>query len=526
VATNRPIRAPLEEALASELRRIDRRLAIAWAMLSLGGFLLGIYAAIVVRPGFGIAIAAVCLVATIPFALAAWVLGKRPLPRAAELGILAFVSVAPWVFFVVILLSEGPVFALGSWVPPMIYTALMVASVARLRPLSSIVVGAIGAVSHLVVYFVLAAPRLVAADAIVFVRPSMQITRAISLLVGGMVGAFVAWELRRAIGRAESKVHVAELFGKYRLVRPIGTGGAGVVHEAIYSPAGGFERRVAVKVLHPALATEPAFVDGLRHEAELGSRLAHPNVVTIHDFGMHEGVAFMAMEYVDGMSLERLATRARRAGVAIPAHVVGYVGQQVLTGLAYAHEAVHGEDGEPLRILHRDVCPQNLMVSSLGEVKLTDFGIARVLGRAAATTTHTIAGHEAYMAPEQARGEEITLRADLFAVGIVLWELLAGRHLFVRENGAATLLAMLEEPVVPINAIRGELDDAWNAFFARAIAREPAARFGSAAEMAAALGGLPGARADKDESQAALRKLVAALATAAPSPEPDGPTRR
>ncbi len=477
-------------------------------MLSLGGFLLGIYAAIVVRPGFGVAIAVVCLLATMLFALAAWVLGKRPLPRVAELGILGFVSVAPWVFFVVILLSEGPVFALGSWVPPMIFAALMVASVARLRPISSIVVGAIGAVSHLVVYFLLASPRLVGTDAIVFVRPSMQITRALSLLAGGLVGAFVAWELRRAIGRAESKVHVAELFGKYRLVRPIGTGGAGVVHEAIYSPAGGFERRVAVKVLHPALATEPAFVDGLRHEAELGSRLAHPNVVTIHDFGRHEGVAFLAMEYVDGMSLERLASRARRAGVPIPAHVVGYVGRQVLTGLAYAHEGVHGDDGEPLRILHRDVCPQNLLVSNLGEVKLTDFGIARVLGRAAATTTHTVAGHEAYMAPEQARGDEITVRADLFAVGIVLWELLAGRYLFARENGAATLLAMLEDDVAPITTLRPELDPRWNAFFERALARDPAQRFGSASEMADALEALPGARADKDESQSALRKLV------------------
>ena len=517
----------MEEALAGELRRIDRRLAIAWTMLSVIGVVGGLYAAVVVRPGFGLAIAAVSGCALVPFAMAAWTLGKRPLPRVAEIALMGFASLTPWIFFVVTVVTQGPVYALGSWVTPMVFAALMVASVARLRPVSSIVVGLVGAAAHLVAYFVLAHPRLSPDEAQIFVRPGMQLTRAISLALGGGVGAFVAWELRRAIGRAESKVHVAELFGKYRLVRPIGTGGAGVVHEAIYSPAGGFERRVAVKVLHPSLATEPAFIDGLRREAELGSRLAHPNVVTIHDFGQHEGVAFMAMEYVDGMTLDRLASRARRAGTVIPVDVVGWIGRSILAGLGHAHEGVHGSDGEALRILHRDVCPQNLLISSLGEVKLTDFGIARVLGQAASANTRTVAGHDAYMAPEQARGGEITLRVDLFAVAVVLWELLAGRRLFARDNSAATVLALLEEPIVPITVVRTELDVAWDAFFARALARDPAERFSSARAMEQALLALPGARAE--DSQVALRKLVADLASAPPSTEAEmssAPTRR
>lgn len=496
-------------------------------MLSALGVAGGLYAAVVVRREFGLSIAAVSACALVLFAAAARVLGKRPLPRAAEIALMGFTSLAPWIFFVVTLLTQGPVYALGSWVTPMVFAALMVASVARLRPVSSIVVGLVGAVTHVVVYFALAWPRLAPTETDVFVRPGMQITRAMSLAIGGLVGAFVAWELRRAIGRAESKVKVAELFGKYRLVRAIGTGGAGVVHEAIYSPAGGFERRVAVKVLHPSLATEPSFIDGLRREAELGSRLAHPNVVTIHDFGQHEGVAFMAMEYVDGMTLDRLASRARRAGVLIPVDVVGYVGRSILAGLAHAHEGVHDADGEPLRILHRDICPQNLLVSNLGEVKLTDFGIARVLGQTGSANTRTVAGHDAYMAPEQARGGEITLRVDLFAVAIVLWELLAGRRLFARENAAATVLALLEEPIVPVTVVRTELDAAWDAFFARGLARDPAERFASARAMEQALLALPGARAE--DSPVALRKLVADLANAPPSTEAEmssAPTRK
>jgi serine/threonine-protein kinase len=149
----------------------------------------------------------------------------------------------------------------------------------------------------------------------------MQLSRSFTLAIAGGVGAYVARELRRAIARADRSVRKEELFGKYRLTKAIASGGVGAVHEAVYCPEGGFERRVAVKLLHPHLARESAFVVGFRAEAELGSRLAHPNIVTILDFGQQNDAYFLAMEYVDGLSLQRLfkALEARSNPVAVAA---------------------------------------------------------------------------------------------------------------------------------------------------------------------------------------------------------------
>ena len=291
-----------------------------------------------------------------------------------------------------------------------------------------------------------------------------------------------------------------EVFGKYRIVRKIGSGSGGTVHEAIDRPEGGFERRVAVKQLHTHLITERAFVEGFRAEAELGARLADPNVVVIHDFGRHEETFFMAMEFIDGLPLSKLTQRARAANVAFPSHVVGHIARSVLRGLAHAHEGVRDEAGHPLRILHRDVCPQNVLVSRIGEVKLTDFGIARVLGHTDETaSTRTIAGHEAYMAPEQIENGALDLTSDLFAMGVILWELLAGRRLFARDNPASTLLAVMEAHVA-------ELDSPWDAFLQRALARDPKARFPSARAMLTALDTIEGARGD--DAATTLGELV------------------
>jgi serine/threonine-protein kinase len=511
VETRGSIRPPLAAALDAELRRLDQRVTQAFCMLFAAGVVGSVAVAVTFSRSLGIACAVANLLLALPFASAARSLATRPLSRIAALGLATTEAALPWLFLGVLIFTQGAAYALASWLPPMVFAGVMVAGVARLRPVVPIVIGVLGAVSHLLLYVVLAAPRLGGEPAL-FVQPPIQISRAVSLVVGGLVAAFVTRELRSAIGRAESKLRGEELFGKYRLVRKVGSGAAGVVHEAVYCPEGGFERRVAVKVLHEHLASEPAFLEGFRREAELGARLAHPNVVTTHDFGRHGGIAFMAMEFVDGLTLARLLTRAAAAKVAIPIDVAAFIGRAALAGLDHAHDGVRGDDGAPLRILHRDVCPQNLLVSKLGEVKLNDFGIARVLGAAAATATRTVAGHEAYMAPEQARGEEMSLRADLFAVGAIVWELVAGRRLFARNNSAATLLAVLEDVVPPIAAVRAEVDPAWNAFFARALARDAEARFGSARAMGEELAALPDARSD--DAQAKLAELMARFAEA------------
>jgi serine/threonine-protein kinase len=214
---------------------------------------------------------------------------------------------------------------------------------------------------------------------------------------------------------------------------------------------------------------------------------------------------FLAMEFVDGVTLGAVARRAEDEGRTLATDVVSFIGREVLAGLAHAHEGVFGEDGHSLRIVHRDVCPQNILLSRNGEVKVADFGIARVLGDAISTQTRTIAGHFAYLAPEQATGRPIDERSDLFAVAVVIWELLAGQRLFFGDNEVSTLMAVMNKEIPPISRCRASLDQAWDLFFLRALDRDPSGRFTSAREMAQALATLPGAQAqDSAERLSAL----------------------
>jgi eukaryotic-like serine/threonine-protein kinase len=474
------LRHPLENALDRELRRLERTIIRAWLALSLVGVVLALVLAVTVSKRLGFAMAAMGAALVAVFAISDRVVRVRPLGKRSSLLLVAIEAVVPWAFFAVLQLSQGAAYALASWVPPLLFAALIVAWVARLEPRAPLVVGAVGAATFLAIYFVYVHPNVpTGAARSIIQEPPLQLSRAFSLLVAGAIGAGVARALRDAIGHADRTVRRDELFGKYRITKKIGAGAGGTVHEAVYCPEGGFERRVAVKQLHPNLVAEEKFVAGFRKEAELGARLAHPNVVTIHDFGRNETTFFMAMEFVDGLPLSKLVHRARAAGVPFPPEVVAHIGRSVLRGLDHAH--AH-------RFLHRDVCPQNVLVSRLGEVKLTDFGIARVLGEAGEATTRTIAGHEAYIAPEQLEGRA-GFASDLFSAGVVLWELLAGRRLFARDNPAATLLAVTTA-VVP------KLNDEWDAFFVRALARSPSERFAIAEAMLAALDELACARVE------------------------------
>jgi len=501
------IRHPLENALDRELRRMERVIVRAWLVLSLVGVILALVIAATVTAKLGLTMAAMGATLVGLFALSHVLLNRRsPGKRSSPISFV-IEGVVPWAFFAALALSQGAAYALASWVPPLLFAALIVAWVARLEPIAPLVVGVTGAATFLAVYFAVVHPHVPTGPAHSIIQdPPMQLSRAFTLVVGGGIGSAIARALRGAIGQADRVVRREELFGKYRLLKKIGAGSGGSVHEAVYCPEGGFERRVAIKQLHPNLVSEQSFVDGFRAEAELGARLAHPNVVTIHDFGRNDETFFMAMEFVDGLPLSRLFHRAKLAGVAFEPEIVAHVGRSVLRALEHAHEGVRDVAGQPLRVLHRDVCPQNIMVSRIGEVKLTDFGIARVLGQARETSTRTIAGHEAYLAPEQIEGRA-SIASDLFAVAIVLWELFTSERLFSRENPAATLLAIMAANVPKTN------DAPWDAFFDRALAREPSRRFGSAREMLEAL-----PPTDAEGADASLGALVVRFSEDRPDP--------
>jgi len=505
-------RRPLENALDTELRRIERFIAYTWAALCAIGTVGALVVAATISAPLGLTMASICVPTLLFFLVAARWVERRPISKRTPFIVTAFEAMMPWAFFAALFFTQGAAYALSSWIPPLLFASLVVSWVARLQPMPPLVVALVGAAAYLVIYFVFVHPNVPRGAAHLFLHdPPMQLSRACSIVIAGAAGALVAREVRRAIIRADTTVHREELFGKYRLLRKIGAGSGGSVHEALYCPEGGFERRVAIKQLHPGLISEPAFVAGFRTEAELGARLAHPNVVTIHDFGRHQETFFMAMELVDGLPLSKLAARARARGIVFEPDVVAHIGRSVLYGLDHAHVGVHDAQGHPIHILHRDVCPQNLLVSRIGEVKVTDFGIARVLSQPGETaSTRTIAGHEAYMAPEQIEGRQL-LVSDLFAVGVVLWELLSGKRLFARDNPAATLLAVMAASVPHVSSLRENIDASWDAFLTRALARDCDQRFGSAREMLAALDAIPGAR--RDDAAAKLGALVAELMT-------------
>jgi hypothetical protein len=244
-----------------------------------------------------------------------------------------------------------------------------------------------------------------------------------------------------------------DLLGKYVLGERIGAGGMAEVFRATYSPEGGFERQVAIKRILPSYAEDPEWVALFRREAQLGASLAHPNIVQVLDFGADGPTYFLAMEYVDGVSLSRLlkTLRARREPLSVASCLT--VALAVLEALDCIHSRV-GPVGQPMALVHRDVNPPNILLSRIGEVKLADFGVAKSLVDPTRTLSGIVRGKLGYVAPEQLLSQQVDARADLFALGVTLHEMLTGQRLFQGPSDVDVLRATLEGPLPPPSALR------------------------------------------------------------------------
>lgn len=301
---------------------------------------------------------------------------------------------------------------------------------------------------------------------------------------------------------------MGERFGKYELLQRIGMGGMAEVWVARTYGAQGFVKELVIKRILEQFNEDPDFVSMFINEARLASRLQHTNIVQIFDFDQVDGVYYIAMELVDGPDLRRVQATARRRELRVPQTLAVHVGVEGLKGLHYAHTRV--ERGRPLGIVHRDISPHNLLLSYAGEVKITDFGIAKVAALASATRTGMVKGKLTYMSPEQVRGDVIDARADIYALGIVLWELLTGRRLYEGVGSEGELVAAARRGAVPkLVEVASEVPPGLIAVVERMLAAETDQRFTSAADALAELSAFAGAT-DGLEVSDYLRRLLPA----------------
>ncbi len=297
-------------------------------------------------------------------------------------------------------------------------------------------------------------------------------------------------------GRAGSEVDSDEaraaavggtyFLGRYRVVDEIGVGGMASVHLARVDGPGGFQKWVAIKRIHPHLVEDETFVNMFLDEARVAARISHPNVAAVFELGKHEDTYWIAMEYLHGEPLREVMRRTEEMGQPMPPEIACRAIADAAEGLHSAHELL-GRNGEKLQLVHRDVTPHNLFVTYDGTTKVVDFGIAKFSSRMANTRAGTLKGKLAYMSPEQVAGEPIDRRTDVFALGVVLWELTTGQRLFRMENDLDTLAKVQECNVPrPSTIVRGYPIDL-EKIVMKALAKNKNERYRTAREFSRAL---------------------------------------
>jgi TonB family protein len=277
-----------------------------------------------------------------------------------------------------------------------------------------------------------------------------------------------------------------QAFGPYVLLDKIATGGMAEVWKARRSGVEGFQKLVAIKRILPHLTDNTAFIQMFVDEAKLAAQLSHPNIIHIYDLGKIDKDFYIAMEFVEGHNLREILSAARRRGLSVPLGLALTIAARLASALDHAHRK-KGFDGRELGLVHRDVSPQNVLISSDGEIKLCDFGIVKAVSKASHTQMGALKGKLQYMSPEQAWGRPVDGRSDLFALGAILFEILTGRRLFAGDNEVTILDAVREGRILRPRDFVPELPEPVEQAILKALARDPDDRYPSAGAMQSAL---------------------------------------
>ncbi|MBL9022573.1 MAG: serine/threonine protein kinase [Myxococcales bacterium] len=276
------------------------------------------------------------------------------------------------------------------------------------------------------------------------------------------------------------------LGGRYEILKQLAAGGMATVHLGRLLGVGGFERLVAIKIMHAHIGGEPEFVTMFLDEARLAARIRHPNVVPTLDVEESPDGLFLVMEYIEGASLHQILKASGGLPGAVPLPIVLRMMIDTLAGLHCAHELTDDE-GHPLSLVHRDVTPANILLGADGVARLTDFGVARAESRLSSTRGGQVKGKIPYMPPEQIMSEDLDRRCDIYAAGAVFWEALIGRRVFQADNDGAILQGILAGAPATPRQIDPAIPEPIDQVCMRALARKRAERFASAAEFSDAI---------------------------------------
>ena len=274
-----------------------------------------------------------------------------------------------------------------------------------------------------------------------------------------------------------------ETFQNYVLLERLASGGMAEVYLAKKMAARGVQKFVAVKRILEQFSSSEDFIKMFQDEAQIAINLSHGNVVSIYDFGLHQGQFFIVMEFVEGRNLREIMNRLEGAGESLSISYIVNIIKQVSAGLDYAHNCIDPKTGQSLNIIHRDVSPQNVMISFSGQCKIVDFGIAKATNQMEVTQGGALKGKFGYMSPEQVESQSIDKRSDIFALGIMCWEMLAGQRLFLSNSEMKTLVKIRECQIPDLREINPKVPTELNRIIQKALQKNRHQRYGSAAEL-------------------------------------------